>query len=381
MNTPMKKMHFFVEEMIYTGIHVLSGDPKIGKSWMMMDMCLSVAKGEKFLGRKTEKGLVVYMALEDTFETLQTRMYELTDEPTDNLQYVLLINSLGNGLEEDLHRCKKEFPDLKMIVIDTLQMVRDTVDMKYGSDYKDVTTLKAIADELDIAIVLVHHNRKQGDSNPNNRLLGTNGIAGASDGVLILEANGENNNAVLNISGRGAPALKLNIVRENAKWKLLDKEPDYKPGLFSFAIHDLMLEQKEFRGSASKLCDMLCAKFPSEELKNNWIYRELLRHDDEVRSVGISYEKVKSNGTRSICVRYDPERDSSGGKLLYAEAAVPAAPETSANADIYSQTVTVSESDVKTIAVPVGDKLIEWAANKITEKLAEQGIEVEPFQP
>ena len=100
-----------------------------------------------------------------------------------------------------------------------------------------------------------------------------------------------------------------------------------------------------------------------------------------MRSVGISYEKVKSNGTRSICVRYDPERDSSGGKLLYAEAAVPAAPETSANADIYSQTVTVSESDVKTIAVPVGDKLIEWAANKITEKLAEQGIEVEPFQP
>ena len=51
------------------------------------------------------------------------------------------------------------------------------------------------------------------------------------------------------------------------------------------------------------------------------------------------------------------------------------------NADISSQTDTSSASDVKTIAVPVGDKLIEWAANRITEKLAVQGIEVEPFQP
>ena len=53
MNTPMKKRRFIVDEMIYPGLHVLSGDPKIGKSWIMMDMCLAIAKGEKFLGRKT----------------------------------------------------------------------------------------------------------------------------------------------------------------------------------------------------------------------------------------------------------------------------------------------------------------------------------------
>lgn len=167
MNTPMKKRRFIVDEMIYPGLHILSGDPKIGKSWMMMDMCLSVAKGEKFLGRKTEKGHVVYMALEDTFVSLQSRMYELTDEPSDNLQYLLLSNSIGNGLEEDLQECKKLFPDLKLVVIDTLQKVRETVDMKYGTDYKELSILKSIADQLEIAIILVHHNRKTHDSNPN----------------------------------------------------------------------------------------------------------------------------------------------------------------------------------------------------------------------
>ena len=381
MNTPMKKRRFIVDEMIYPGLHVLSGDPKIGKSWMMMDMCLAIAKGEKFLGRKTEQGHVVYMALEDTSDNLQTRMYELTDEPTDNLQYVLLVNTLGNGLEDDLRKCKETFSDLKLIVIDTLQKVRETVDMKYGSDYKDVSTLKSIADELGIAIILVHHNRKQQDSNPNNMILGTNGIPGAADGLLVLTHKSDSKNAVLNISGRGAPSLDINVIRDGAKWKLLDKPPEDKPDNFPSVIHDFMLERKEFRGSASELCELLCKKFPSEEFKNNWMYRELLQHDEEVHSLGISYGKTKSNGTRSICVRYEADRDSSGSKLLYPESGAPAVPETSSNADISSQTVTPSASDVKTIAVPVGDKLIEWAANRITEKLAEQGIEVEPFQP
>ena len=80
MNTPMKKQKFIVDEIIYPELHFLSDDPKIGKSWMMMDMCLSIAKGEKFLGRRTEKGHVVYMALEDTFVSLQSRMYEFTKE-------------------------------------------------------------------------------------------------------------------------------------------------------------------------------------------------------------------------------------------------------------------------------------------------------------
>ena len=108
MNTPMKKRRFIVDEMIYPGLHVLSGDPKIGKSWMMMDMCLAIAKGEKFLGRKTEQGHVVYMALEDTSDNLQTRMYELTDEPTDNLQYVLLGKKIvvANGIDEIVRQQK-----------------------------------------------------------------------------------------------------------------------------------------------------------------------------------------------------------------------------------------------------------------------------------
>lgn len=381
MNTPMKKQRFIVDDMIYPGLHILSGDPKIGKSWLMMDMCLSIAKGEKFLGRRTEKGHVVYMALEDTFVSLQSRMYELTDEPSDNLQYLLLSNSIGNGLEEDLQECKKLFPDLKLIVIDTLQKVRETVDMKYGTDYKELSLLKSIADQLEIAIILVHHNRKTHDVNPNNMISGTNGIAGCADGLLVFTRNG--NQAKLNISGRGAPSMELNLSREKAKWKLLDAVPEYKPDLFSYAVHDFMCEKKSMRGTATDICKMLKEKFPEQDFNNNWLYRDLLQHDDEVRSLGIDYGKTKRNGIRNIYINYDVVRDSSGGKKLYAESVVPAVPQCHKNVQDTLTKATVDDMCTESNAVPdnfqeAGD-FIQLMADKLHEKLTSQGYSVPRF--
>ena len=283
-------------------------------------------------------------------------------------------------LEDDLRECKKVFSDLKLIVIDTLQKVRGTVDMKYGTDYKELSVLKSIADELDIAIILVHHNRKAHDSNPNNMISGTNGLAGCADGLLVFTKKSGDKNAVLNISGRCAPSLEINLVRENTKWKLLDAPPEYKKDIFPSAIHDFMLEQKEFRGTASELCELLRQKYSKYEFKNNWIYRDLLQHNDEIRSLGIDYGKTKSNGVRSIYVSYDKQRDTSGGIILCAEVVDPAVPDECANVDISSNTVDVDESDITTFAVPAnGNDFIAMMAENLRNQLESQGIHVKPF--
>ncbi len=384
MNTPMKKQRFIVNGMIYPGIHILSGDPKIGKSWMMLDMCLAVAKGEDFLGRKTEQGQVVYMALEDTFVSLQSRMYELTDEPSENLFFTLLANSIGNGLEEDLQECKKMFPDLKMIVIDTLQKIRNNIDTKYGADYRELSVLKSIADSLGSAIVLVHHNRKAHDSNPNNLISGTNGIAGCADGLLVFTRNGEN--AKLHISGRGAPSLELNLKRERSKWILLDDAPKSEPDIFSFTIHDFMLENNSVSGTASEICSILKQKFPEQDFNYNWLYRDLLQHNDEIRALGIDYGKTKSNGIRKIFISYDSNRDNSGSKKLCTENAVPADPENVANADYSLIEVEDAELPSEESAVPAvpveqtrSDALIAMAAEMMRRSVLKQGVTVPAF--
>lgn len=381
MNTPMKKQRFIVDGMIYPGIHILSGDPKIGKSWMMLDMCLAIAKGENFLGRKTERGQVVYMALEDTFISLQSRMYELTDEPSENLFFTLLANSIGSGLEEDLRDCKKMFSDLKMVVIDTLQKIRNSIDTKYGADYQELSILKSIADQLGIAIVLVHHNRKARDSNPNNLISGTNGIAGCADGLLVFTRSGEN--AKLHISGRGAPSLELNLKREKSKWILLDDAPESVPDIFPFIIHDFMLEKNSVSGAASEICSMLKEKFPEQDFNCNWLYRDLLQHDDEIHTLGIDYGKTKSNGVRKIFISYTSERDSSGGKILCSENAVPAVPKNLANADNSLTEIEGTELLGEENAVPVkpmqGEALIAMAAEMMKRSLVKEGIIVPSF--
>ena len=379
MNTPMKKQRFIIDGMIYPGLHILSGDPKIGKSWMMMDMCLAVAKGENFLGRKTEQGQVVYMALEDTFISLQSRMYELTDEPSENLNFALIANSIGSGLEEDLQECKNRFSNLKMIVIDTLQKIRSTIDSKYGADYRELSVLKSIVDRLGIAIILVHHNRKAHDSNPNNLISGTNGIAGCADGLLVFTRSG--NNAKLHISGRGAPSLELNLKRENTKWILLDNAPEIKQDLFSFAIHDFMCEKVSVNGTASEICSMLNEKYYDQEFNCNWLYRDLLQHDDEIRSLGIDYGKTKSNGVRNIYITYSGDRGSSGGKILCTGNADPAVPEKPANAD--DSLIEVEQGTLSTeinavpadpIKVADGNAFIAMAAEMMRNNLARHGI-------
>lgn len=384
MNTPMKKQRFIIDGMVYPGLHILSGDPKIGKSWMMLDMCLAVAKGENFIGRKTDQGQVVYMALEDTFVSLQSRMYELTDEPSENLIFSLIANSIGSGLEEDLQECKNKFPNLKMVVIDTLQKIRNTIDTKYDADYRELSVLKSLADRLGIAVILVHHNRKAHDSNPNNLISGTNGIAGCADGLLVFTRNGMN--AKLHISGRGAPSLELNLKREKAKWILLDDEPESKPDIFSFMIHDFMCEKISVSGTASEICSMLKEKYSEQEFNCNWLYRDLLQHDDEIRSLGIDYGKTKSNGIRNIYITYSGDRDSSGGKILCTENADPAVPEKPANADDSLNEVECGKLSTEKNAVPAdpikvvdGNAFVAMAAEMMRNNLARQGIFVPAF--
>ena len=215
---------------------------------------------------------------------------------------------------------------------------------------------------------------------PNNMISGTNGLAGCADGLLVFTKKSGDKNAVLNISGRGAPSLEINLVREDVKWKLLDAPPEYKKDIFSSAIHDFMLEQKEFRGTASELCELLRQKYSKYEFQNNWIYRDLLQHDDEIRSLGIDYGKTKSNGIRSIYVSYDEQRDTSGGIILCAEVVDPAVPDECANVDISSNTVDVDESNITTLTVPAdGNDFIAMMAENLRKQLASQGINVKPF--
>ena len=170
MNTPLEPIEYCVENLIAEGLCILAGAPKIGKSWLSLDICLSIAKGNNVLGQNTKQGTALYLCLEDSMTRLQNRLYEITDEPTEHLHFSIMADTIGNGLEMQIRKFKSAYQDLRIVVIDTLQKVRNCEDSNYGNDYRDLTVIKNLADELKITIILVHHTRKCKDTDPFNMI-------------------------------------------------------------------------------------------------------------------------------------------------------------------------------------------------------------------
>ena len=187
---PLAHPKMLIDGVLSDGLAILAGDSKIGKSWMVLWLCLQISRGEAVWGLPTRKTDVVYLALEDREWRVQQRMQELTDSPPENLRFGFSCGQLGAELEGQIEEALREFPSTGLIFIDTLQMVRDNTSAKvnaYAQDYKDLSGLKKLADDHGICIFVVHHTRKERDSsNIFNDMTGSTGILGVADTGMIL---------------------------------------------------------------------------------------------------------------------------------------------------------------------------------------------------
>ena len=164
---PLAHPKMLIDGVLSDGLAILAGDSKIGKSWMVLWLCLQISRGEAVWGLPTRKTDVVYLALEDREWRVQQRMQELTDSPPENLRFGFSCGQLGAELEGQIEETLREFPSTGLIFLDTLQMVRDNASAKvnaYAQDYKDLSGLKKLADDHGICIFVVHHTRKERDS-------------------------------------------------------------------------------------------------------------------------------------------------------------------------------------------------------------------------
>lgn len=331
MNTQMVQTPYIVGKMIYQGLYILAGAPKIGKSWLALELCLSVAEGNQFLKHETNCGQALYLSLEDSLLRLQNRLYEFTDETVDNLSFAIMAESIGNGLEEQIENAKQSLPDLKIIVIDTLQKIRESTDLSYSSDYKELSVLKNLADKLGIAILLVHHTRKNYDSDPFNMISGTTGLSGCVDGSFVLvESKRGIRKGKLYCVGRDIENLELNVVFENHHWVVTDEVEPHKHDTFPLVIHDLMLDEISFKGSATELCKLMYRKFGQQYFSNR-ITRDLVQHTEELKKYGVLFRSRRSHGSRIIELDYNRSGDVSDGSLVYVEVTDSTVPRDSEN--------------------------------------------------
>ena len=226
--TPPDGRDSIVEDMIPQGLTLLSGDPKSCKSWMMLDLCFAVTSGDFFLGKPTKQCSVAYFALEDSPKRLQDRMFLLKKEPAQGLYFVTRCRGLNEGLLKDFDEILETDHDVRLIIIDTLQRIRG-IDAapanasQYSKDDDVLSKLKAYADDHNIAILVVHHNRKLKDKeNPLNEVLGSTAMSGVPDMILKLNKDRTRIDGELLSVGRDSPQWKMILRFENYQWHVMD---------------------------------------------------------------------------------------------------------------------------------------------------------------
>lgn len=317
---PLEHPKLLIDGVLSDGLAIMAGDSKIGKSWMVLWMCLQISKGEPVWGLPTRKTDVVYLALEDREWRVQQRMQDLTDTPPENLHFGFSCGQLGAELESQIEDVLKDYPSTGLLFIDTLQMVRDNVSAKvnaYAQDYKDLSSLKKIADNHGICIFVVHHTRKERDGgNIFNDMTGSTGIMGVADTGMILRKDDRfGDNATLCITGRDVEEKKLKMQMRGVKWEIteelsaddLRKEriPD-----FVFKVVDFLFEHRQFEGTVTELL----AAVGNTELKPNVASKYLTRFYSEVFApMGITYEYRKTAAARMISLMLNDGADGNDG--------------------------------------------------------------------
>ena len=283
-----------IDGLIQNGTYIFAGAPKIGKSFLMAQLAYHVATGKPLWGYDVHQGTVLYLALEDGHERLQKRMYRMFGvEDVSKLYFAISAKQLGNGLDAQLEKFVREHPDTRLIIIDTLQKVRELSGEAYSyrDDYQIIGQLKQLADRFQLCMLVVHHTRKSPANDEFDRISGTTGIYGCADGAFVLSKERRmDSTATLSISGRDQPDQCLHLVRdeETLQWNF-----DHADTVLYKELPDPLLERvaalvteecPTWQGSATELiADTGCEIQPNALAKRLNVNAAKLLNDYQIR--------------------------------------------------------------------------------------------------
>ena len=197
----------------------------------------------------------------------------------ENLFFSVTAHQLGNGLDEQLDGFLQKHHDTSLVIIDTLQKVREVggENYSYANDYQIITKLKGFTDRHNICMLVVHHTRKQTADDKFDMISGTNGLLGAADGAFILSKDKRtNNNATLEESGRDQQDQRVYLKKntETLVWELDKIETELWKAppepLLERIAERVTADNPQWCGTPTELCEHLAV-----DIKPNAITQKL----------------------------------------------------------------------------------------------------------
>ena len=301
-----------IDGLLYSGAYLFAGAPKVGKSFFMAQLAYHVSTGQKLWDYDVHQGTVLYLALEDDYQRLQERMSRMFGvEGTDHLHFAVYAKQLGAGLDEQLEKFIRENPTTRLIIIDTLQKVREAGGdaYSYANDYDIVGKMKQFADKNGLCVLLVHHTRKQQAGDKFEMISGTTGLLGCADGAFLLQKEKRTDlSATLDIVGRDQPDQRLHLIRDAEKltWQLDHAETELwkrPPDPLLDKIAAVITEDNPaWSGSATELVALL-----QEDIQPNILTRRLnVKAGELLNEYDIEYAMKRTRNGSSINLARKP---------------------------------------------------------------------------
>ena len=304
LSTPLPPVKWIIPGLLPAGLALFAGPSKAGKSWLTLWLCLQIAQGNPVWNREIEPRTVVYFSLEDTFNRLQNRIFQLIDggDAPERLILQTECPSIGQGLEEQVESLIHTYCDVGLIVIDTLQKVRvsDGNGGMYANDYKEAGALKKISDKYGICILLIHHLRKQTASDPFDQISGSTGLMGVADTSWVMQRKRMSQTADILLTGRDMDDRTLHLREENCVWTLDEEETAEQQALkaipdYLWKVADYIDSVGKWQGTATEL--LVAANI--SDVKPNQFTRKMAHYARDVFDPrGIEYKYTRTEQMR-----------------------------------------------------------------------------------
>ena len=324
MNMEFEPLQFTAEKILPHGLFILAGSPKIGKSWLALDLCRAVATGGKLWDFNAVQGDVLYFALEDRYRRIQDRLKKIkadgTNGETVNLSRLhtsLTAAGLQTGLLDEVNDFLSFYPQTNLIIIDTFEHIRNGGSNEktlYSCDYKDMNILREITNKHKVTLLLIHHTRKMFDPDPLNTISGSTGLSGATDGLFVLEKVKRTGNAAkITIANRDTEGFcfDLRFDPDTCRWNFIGNhtEEEDTEDMLAILIDDFL--QGEWSGTATELCAELKKLSDSFTLAPNTISKNLKAASGLFKNefnIAVSFGRVSNK--RGIILKRVAEDDT-----------------------------------------------------------------------
>ena len=218
---------FLVEGILAKGhLAMLGGRPKSGKSWLSLQLAQAVDAGRPFLGQNTQRGKVLYVALEDGERRVYQRCQLLKWQPQDADVLFDIARFDGDGVAglgvEQLAHMACSYD---LVIVDTLiatlsGRANENDNVQMG---QIVNALAQIAHSTDTAMLLIHHTGKGMAENVFDLLRGASALRGGYDVGMVLERKQGEREAVLHMESRDVDLSSMTIRQADngAGWECL----------------------------------------------------------------------------------------------------------------------------------------------------------------